>query len=239
MITTIILLLLGQSPFKEQVVVPDTKIEAPANVNRGKNIILSVVPTDRPKNLMDYNFTWIVCPKAEDIFSWPDQSKIAFGSGLPGDPTDYTITLVASYQLKQEENGDPILKTVVVSTTVHVVDTKPPKPPDDPDPPPPPPSSTFSDQIYGIFKALPLAERKSVAGNFRTVSNSIKAGSFKSRSDMLVRLADLNTATLGPSLKAWSKSLDEMAAVVNTKKPTLSDCILLWEDVAKGLEREP
>lgn len=209
-------------PFKG---VPETRITAPESIGRGKNIVFSVASAERPKELLDYSFTWIVHPGVDDIFSWPDNSKACFGSGKAGDPSDYTITLVATYLLEGQR-----LQTVKVSTTVHIMDNG--KPPPDPKP------SDFGTKTFEIFKTLPLNERKAVAQNFRNVANSIKGGIYKSRSEMLANISDLNTQSLQSNLAAWKKPLDDFAELVNGIRPSLSDCILLWTQTAEGLERE-
>jgi hypothetical protein len=244
--------------------IPETVIVAPNKaVRRGHQIVFGVQTSKvKPKNLAATTYVWIVTPKVEDMFTWPDNTKGSFGTGDSLDPTHYDLTLVASYVFTTEDGKYAATRTVESSVAVEVVDRNPtplpvpvpvpdpvkptPTPAPTPGPAPVPPDPTLPDGRFGLAKfmnglvqAMPSDQRKALALSYRTSASSMAAGAFKTKAEAILAVAEGNTVALGVNLNAWKPVLDQLDKHLNQVKATIAsvaDFKVACEEIAQGLE---
>lgn len=242
-------------------VIPETAIVAPSKaVRRGHQIVFSVKPANmRPKELIDITYMWVISPKVEDLFAWPDNTRASFGTGDSLDPKHYDLTLVANYVYTTEDGKYRGTRTVQTTVGIDVIDREPapepvkpvdpvkPTPTPTPVPPPAPtPDPTLPDGRFGLAKfmsslvqAMPLEQRKALALSYRTSASSMAAGAFKTKAEAIMAVAEGNTLALGTNLTAWRPVLDQLDKHLNLVKATIAtvaDYKVACEEIAAGLE---
>jgi hypothetical protein len=223
---------------------PATAIDAPANPARGRLVVLSARPFSQPAGLIGYTYVWVVSPRVDGVLHWPDGSKVAFGSGLDGDPAHYDVTLVATYLFADKDGKNPVLRTVEATAAVDIAPrpgpTPPPPPPPGPQPPKPQPDPTVPDGrfkiapiAYELAKAHPAEECRALARAYRTLAAS-KVGT---KAELVNLTLPAIHDALGASVDAWSTDLTALANKVNELHVVpAADCKALYTEIATGLE---
>jgi hypothetical protein len=231
--------------------VPDTKIVAPTKpVRRGKNIVISVAPVvGKPPGLVSYSFVWVISPKVDDLFTYPDNSKGSFGSGDASDPNHYDITLVANYLYADSEGKNPVLKTVEVAVGVDVDSPAPPAPAPLPTPDPiptPTPAPVLPDGRFKLASfintqvktaGLAATDAQKLAVAIRGVISQNAGVPFKSKAEVIAATVAADRTALGSNLGTWIPTLDKLAQQLDALKlVAVADIIAAYDEVATGLE---
>lgn len=239
----------------EPIGVPETTIVAPTKpVRRGHQVVFGVAPIkDAPKELLHYTYVWVITPDPGDAFMLPDNSKGSFGTGEAGDPTEYTLTVVANYLFIDAKNA-ATLKSTKTTAVVEIEDRVrptpvPPGPAPGPGPTPPPPAPVpdgkykLGSFILDHVKSLPKEECTKLAVELRRLSGLIAAGAatpttgIKTKGELVKQTATAFTTALGSNLKNWQSALDALAKQMDTLNiVALPDCQTAYDEVATGLE---
>jgi hypothetical protein len=224
------------------IVVPAQDIVAPAKpVALGKNVVFGVSPLSdpKPRGLVSITHNWVISPRVDDLFTWPDNSKGSFGAGLT--PTTFTLTRVSTYTYVDDNGKFLATRTVEQDREVNVGGGLPnpqptpapqpapqPTPSPTPAPTPVPPAPTpapapslpagrfkLAQTTYDLAKSMPKTEATKLAGIFRAVESKIAAGGITTKAAFIVEIATA-TAALGDSLPNWIPILDAVAKEWNT-----------------------
>ncbi len=227
---------------------PNTEIVSPTKpVKRGHNIIIKVKPIEtKPSGLVQTSYIWLISPKVDDLFPYPDNTQAAFGSGDTSDPNHYDITLIANYLFVDADGKNPVLKTTAAYAAVDVAGPVKPTPtptPDNPDVPTPTPGPLpqgkygLAPFMYAQAKVLPPDQAALVAGTLRGLSAQIAAGGFQSKAQLANTTANNCSAALGSRIDAWIPALDALTKKMDSLGIVkLPDCKVAYDEVATGLE---
>ncbi len=230
----------GEDPYG----LPNTEIVAPTKpVKRGHNIIIKVKPIEtKPTGLVQTSYIWLISPKVDDLFPYPDNTQAAFGSGDASDPNHYDITLIANYLFVDADGKNPVLKTTAAyaAVDVGVKPTPTPQPdPVNPDTPSPLPQGKYglAGFMYTAAKGLPPDQAASIAGTLRSLSSQIAAGGFQSKAQLANATANNCSAALGSNIGTWIPALDALTKKMDSLGIVkLPDCKVAYDEVATGLE---
>lgn len=219
----------------------------------GGLVQLGVTLESKPKDLHSVSYTWTVLPKTPTI-TWPDGTKIIFGTGVQN--STFTVILTASFVYTTKE-GDKITEIIQRSTTSTVsvqiqgsIPTPGPGPGPGPGPRPDSNLTGLSKQAYdwvglvnrtGSYtddKVKSDAQKLSVS--FNGVAAAVAAGVHTDVQAILKATKESNDATIENRTEwlPWFTKMSEylQQSYGNGTVRTPQQFAAAWREIAKGLE---
>jgi hypothetical protein len=228
----------------EEISAPATEIiGAEKEYQVGDLIELWVKPTESPQDLISVNYAWTVLP-AIDFKTWPDQTRILFGTGSTNNL--YQIVLTASYVFSNV-NPDGTMtsieqRSVTTMATVQVGDGKQP-------------TDAQSTGLANLanswvaqvnrtddYKESDIkSDANRLAVSFRSIADQIKEGKLSGLEQILSAAKTSNDGAVGSRKIEWLPWFNKMSEYLQESH---SNQILIedsqfqqaWIDIADGLE---
>ncbi len=245
-----------QAEAKKTSVAPDRQLPkltisgADKPIQIGELVVLDATLDTLPKDLSAVSYAWTVLPQNKNIVTWPDGTKIIFGTGIK--PQNVTVILTASfvYTIKDGDKiTDVALKTTTTIATLKIIDeggVEPTPGPVDPIAP----ESALTQNAKNWVKLVKTTNKYSasdvksdaikLANNFERIAASIAAGTLKTSTAILKTTKESNDASINnrdewlPFFNALSEHLQ--SANKSGTLRTDDQYAAAWREISKGLK---
>jgi hypothetical protein len=244
-LASLIILIFATSAHATDYVIPDQKIVgAEQPVPLGELVDLGVTPvTTKPLYWVSASYSWKVVDLStgEEKRFRPVGDDIIFGTGLS--PKKLKVFVAVSH-LYVVPNGESATRVVFLSADLVLGTGTPTPAPTPPDQPPVLPTGKFGLAAYAYQTASQIpgdhAFAKTLATNFKAVSDDIKAGKFQTAQQVLAAVKALNDKTPDQQTDAWKTWLvalgDKLFDLVKAGSLTsLDDYYQVFSELIAGL----
>lgn len=197
------------------------------------------------KDITAISYSWTVLPSYKNLVTWPDGTKIIFGTGTR--PQNVTIILTASFVFTSKEADkitDVALKTTTTVATVKIVQDA--ENPDDHKDPETALSKEVKDWIASVktnnryTDANVKTDAAKLAANFEKISAAIAAGTLKGPSAILAATKDANDDVI-TNRDAWLPFFNSLSAFLQSasktnKLKTDDQYASTWREIAAAIK---
>lgn len=211
----------------------------------GELVVLEAQLDPTAKDVSAVSYSWTVLPTYKNLVTWPDGTKIIFGTGTR--PQNVTVILTASFVFVTKEADkitDVSLKTTTTVVTVKIVqDAETPDDNKEPD-------TALGKDIKTWLATVKTSNRYNedavkqdalkVANNFEKIAAAIAAGAIKGPQSILTNTKEANDDAIG-NRDAWLPFFNSLSAYLQSasktnKLKTDEQYASLWKDISSAIK---